>query len=274
MAISIQQRSEIRQPLQDQAENKHSNIFFNKVKKYFEQKLHERTLNSLKGDFVKKVKNCQKKMSFPKGTKINIVFSRIIFGTPYASGIASKYVTFPISLILKKKHLPEKFHINGENDPRLNSEKFLNEFYDWALEFLRISPRGIESRAKISKLVYSYNPQLSKTLLILINDPEKYEKAKSFIICHELAHQRLGHIKRIDENRNKNFFSRMHHTHTIEKEADQQSLFTLQDNKEGARFLFQTFSKSLPFTLKYLYVLTHGTFHSRSLDHPKNHIHE
>lgn len=226
--------------------------FFNSKKKdfsalddYFESRRNEASLIER---FNKKYSILLDKMGFKKDGKINVCFEQKVFGIPYAGG---NHTYFPVSFLLEKKDLPERFYIENLNDPKLSDTNFLKDFHNWVLKYFYINIKNAENK---------FDPKASKTLLILLNDFEKYDLAKQFVICHELAHCILNHFQ---YGIRKNFIAKFFETRKNEKQADEQALYALgEKGVTGCKFLFETFAH-LPFFMKFADSITHGTLYTR-----------
>lgn len=97
--------------------------------------------------------------------------------TPYTKN-SSIYLS-PLFLF-RVEDIPLQFHVADLNDPRLSNRQFLREFQTWVNNSLRNA--GIKSLCRDSDVT------ALQQALMLMRDPEGFERIKEFAISHELGH--------------------------------------------------------------------------------------
>jgi hypothetical protein len=123
--------------------------------------------------------------------KINLLAKRIDPGLQYLQLSASlnksivavpsartSIIHIPYLFLIKTEDLPAQLRLNGWDDPRLESDEYLEQAARWTKRFLGLEREKLDLMKK----------EALKIFLKFINDPELSEKAKEFILNHEIAH--------------------------------------------------------------------------------------
>lgn len=134
------------------------------------------------GELQTKVRDYEKKLNILSPVDLSIIKFHKSACAKYGSG---RSVNLPSWYLFKPEDIPPRFRITDLNDRRLVSPAFLDEFAGWMNE--KIAEMGLTTvcrsvdRGTLQRVVY------------LLRDPALYEKAKDFVIGHEMAH--LAHFQ-------------------------------------------------------------------------------
>jgi Peptidase family M48 len=140
----------------------------------------ENLLKSERNSEIKqKVNNFSK--SLGNACPLYIIINESLTGMPAAGG---SIVRIPYLFLLKTTDIPKKFQLSGLDDPLLKSDKFLQEFAEWSQEYM-----SVPKKTKLSFL----EKEVIRTFLEFIRDPVLSEKAKTFVLNHEVSHIALKH---------------------------------------------------------------------------------
>jgi hypothetical protein len=89
-------------------------------------------------------------------------------------------IRLPSWFLLKPEDIPPDLYIDNLNDARLRNPLFLNRFRDHInIKIIQLGLASICAPADADSL---------RRLIELLKDPSQFEKAKDFLLAHELAH--------------------------------------------------------------------------------------
>lgn len=111
------------------------------------------------------------------------------FGRTPCAQMHKNTIKLPSWFLFKYDDIPVRFRIADASDPRIEDPQFLEEFRTWINDNLRASG--------LSTLCRPNDQSHLKFLIMLMRDPDLYERSKEFTMSHELAH--LFHAEREGE---------------------------------------------------------------------------
>ncbi len=91
---------------------------------------------------------------------------------------SSKYIKINSLLLLKASDLPTKLQLKGMNDPRLQSNAYLEEVSNWISSYFNLPKKPLNSIDK----------HYIRVFLQFISDPKLSDYARDFVLGHEVAH--------------------------------------------------------------------------------------
>lgn len=135
-------------------------------------------------EIKEKVSDFKKKNSFADRTNLSLIG----YKTAHAD-CKTKTIALPSWVLLKHEDIPSRFLIDDVNDPRLFNERFLDEFADWINEKLKDSDLFMGRPDSSTGLL--------QKLILLLRDPDLFEKSKDFILGHELGHMLYNNERKL-----------------------------------------------------------------------------
>ncbi len=106
-------------------------------------------------------------------------------------------VNVPSWFLFKPEDIPLQFRISSIDDPRLDDENFLASFGRWI--------EGTLAQAGLEPVGCVHDSLVLQQVVLLLRHPELFEKAKSFVLAHELSHvvyfkgNAIGRVGSIDK---------------------------------------------------------------------------
>jgi hypothetical protein len=94
----------------------------------------------------------------------------------------TKNVEFPLWYLLKDEDIPDQFRIAHSDDPRLIDPDFIHQFKDWMQNLYMQNYEDLPHDWKF------YNDRVCRKVLLLMCNPDLFEKAKEHVIAHEISH--------------------------------------------------------------------------------------
>jgi len=125
-------------------------------------------------DVEKKINEIAKRLD-RKAPPVFTLLNRNIAGVPSAGGSCVK---IPYLFLIKTEDIPDKLKIKGIDDPRLQSDSYLQEVAHSTQEFMGLPKSSLNFIDKETLRVF----------LKYISDPVLSEKAKEFVLSHEVSH--------------------------------------------------------------------------------------
>lgn len=89
-----------------------------------------------------------------------------------------KWVHIPYLFLIKTDDIPENLRISGVDDTQLQSDEYLEKLLRWTEKFIGVPKQSMTFQVK----------EALRMFMKFLLDPIKSEKAKEFIIAHEMAH--------------------------------------------------------------------------------------
>ena len=124
-----------------------------------------------------KVRDYEKKMNILNPVDLSIIkFHK----SARAKSGRARSVNLPSWYLFKHEDIPDRFRIADLNDRRLVNSAFLNDLAGWMNEKIR--------EMGLTTVCRPVDHGTLQRFIYLLRDPILYEKAKDFVIGHEMAH--------------------------------------------------------------------------------------
>lgn len=185
------------------------------------------------------------------GIKAPALWIQGLIGTPETN--ASR-IFFPACFFIQTEDIPEDLRTSDPLDPRFEDENYLQKVY----KVLIGGPFNPSEKSDFEDV-----RALLKAFVLFYSDKELSEKAKEFIVLHELGHHVHEHVH--GPGLFQSICSAMYDLQSSlnqEREADEFAAKTL-GALEGARYMFQILQQTAPLYLQISMMLTHGSPQSR-----------
>ncbi len=133
------------------------------------------------GEIKSKIQSLESRMGVQKPVEVKFCpFAE----SPHAL-LRENVIQLPSWFLLRYDDIPERFRLASVDDPRVTNQDFLNDLAGWI--------NGKLQEAGISHLVRPADYGILQSTIMMLRDPELFEKSKDFILGHELAH--LNHTQ-------------------------------------------------------------------------------
>ncbi len=180
------------------------------------------------------IKKIAEKMRYPKWEEIRIGMDT--FSSSPSAHSSTNIIYIPPMFLLDPSEIPSTFKGLPDNSPLLQNSQFIDSFIYWLNLNLDLSDLTPESLG-------TFQREQVVLFLKMLEKPDIYEKAKEFVLAHEIAHLYFNHGE--EKVSSWNVIGQLRQAsrwRNYEKDADIRAVETLCE-KEGGIYLFKKFQE-------------------------------
>ena len=182
------------------------------------------------------VQSIAQKMHYPKWEKIRIAMDT--FSSSPAAQSSTQVIYLPPMFLLDTAEIPPMYKGLSDTSPQFKNAEFIDSFIYWmnlSLDLSDLTPDVLGTFQREQVVLF----------LKMLENPATYEKAKEFVLAHEIAHLYFNHGE--EEVSSWNIIGKLRQNarwRDCERAADILAVETLSD-KEGGLYLFKKFQSHM-----------------------------